>query len=82
MKALKYYGPHNVDFIDIPKPKAGPGQVVVRIAYCGICGSDVHAFSMGEIFNWELVLGEEFISMFLLERPDQDMLRHYEPSIF
>jgi threonine dehydrogenase-like Zn-dependent dehydrogenase len=59
MKALKYHGPRNVEFVDNPKPKAGPGQVVVKVAYCGICGTDIHAYSMEGIFNWELVLGHE-----------------------
>lgn len=59
MKALHYYGPRKVAFVDIPKPEAGPGQVVVKIVYCGICGTDVHAYSMEGIFNWELVLGHE-----------------------
>lgn len=59
MKALHYYGPRNVKFEDIPKPGAGPGEVVVKVAYCGICGTDVHAYSMEGIFNWDLILGHE-----------------------
>jgi 2-desacetyl-2-hydroxyethyl bacteriochlorophyllide A dehydrogenase len=27
---------------DVPEPKPGPGQVVVRIEACGLCGTDVH----------------------------------------
>lgn len=30
-----------VEKIKIPKP--GPGEIVMKIAYCGICGSDLHA---------------------------------------
>ena len=59
MKALHYHGPRNVEFVDIPKPTAAPGQVVVKVAYCGICGTDIHAYSMPGIFNWELILGHE-----------------------
>lgn len=42
MKALllKEYG--RLSYEDYPEPKAGPGEVVVRVAACGICGSDVH----------------------------------------
>lgn len=61
MKAVMYHGDHNLEFIEIPKPAAGPGQVVVKIVYCGICGTDIHAFSMPGIFNWELVLGHEAV---------------------
>lgn len=30
-----------------PMPKAGPGEVVIRIHYVGICGSDAHFFETG-----------------------------------
>lgn len=61
MRAVKYYGPGNMALTDIPKPSAGPGQVLVKVAYCGICGTDVHAWSMSGIFNWELVPGHETV---------------------
>ena len=61
MKALKYHGPRNVEMVEIAKPSAGPGEVVVKIAYCGICGTDIHAYSMPGIFNWELILGHEAV---------------------
>ena len=28
---------------EVPKPEAGPGQVLVRIETCGICHTDIHA---------------------------------------
>ncbi len=28
---------------DVPKPEAGPGQVVVKIETCGVCHTDIHA---------------------------------------
>ncbi len=27
---------------DVPRPAAGPGQVLVEVAYAGICGTDLH----------------------------------------
>lgn len=59
MRAVKYHGVHNLELIDIEKPKAGPGEVLVRVKYCGICGTDVHAYHMPGIFNWELIPGHE-----------------------
>ncbi|MFV0632919.1 2,3-butanediol dehydrogenase [Demequina sp.] len=43
MKAVVLHGKEDVriDELDIPTP--GPGQVLVRNAYSGICGSDLHA---------------------------------------
>ena len=29
---------------DVPKPTPGPGEILMKIAYCGICGSDLHAY--------------------------------------
>lgn len=40
MKAALTYGPHDIRVEDVPEPKPGPGEVKVKIAYCGICGSD------------------------------------------
>ena len=44
MKAMMYTGAHQLEMQDIPHPEPGPGQVVVDLDYCGICGSDMHAY--------------------------------------
>ena len=44
MNAMVYHGPGNVELTDIPKPTAVYGQVLVEVKYCGICGTDVHAY--------------------------------------
>lgn len=42
MKALAYMKP-GLELIDIPEPKPeGDDYVKIKIAYCGICGSDIH----------------------------------------
>jgi (R,R)-butanediol dehydrogenase/meso-butanediol dehydrogenase/diacetyl reductase len=40
MRAALTYGPFDVRVEDIPEPTPGPGQIKVKIAYCGICGTD------------------------------------------
>jgi (R,R)-butanediol dehydrogenase/meso-butanediol dehydrogenase/diacetyl reductase len=40
MKAALTYGPFDVRVEDVPEPTPGPGEVKVKIAYCGICGTD------------------------------------------
>ena len=41
MKAAVYYSNRDVRIEDMPKPKAGPGEVLFKVMACGICGSDV-----------------------------------------
>lgn len=33
---------------DIPMPEIGPKDILVRVKYCGVCGSDVHFFETDE----------------------------------
>ena len=41
MKALLVSQPNKFELVDMPRPVCGPGQVVIRTAYCGICGTDI-----------------------------------------
>ncbi len=41
MKALLVSQPNKFAWVDMPRPVCGPGQVVIRTAYCGICGTDI-----------------------------------------
>lgn len=43
---------------DIPDPTPAPDEVVLRVDYCGICGSDLHAQQQG--FSAGVALGHEF----------------------
>lgn len=42
MPAAVYRGEHTVQVEEIPVPTVGPGQVLLEISHCGICGSDLH----------------------------------------
>jgi L-iditol 2-dehydrogenase len=42
MKALVLTEPNGFDLQDWPLPEVGPEDVLIRVAACGICGSDVH----------------------------------------
>lgn len=59
MKAVKYHGPGSLEMIDIPKPEISDDEVLVKVKYCGICGTDVHAYKMPGIFAGELIPGHE-----------------------
>lgn len=42
MNAVVLYGPGEVGLGELPVASLGAGDVRVRVAYCGICGSDFH----------------------------------------
>jgi L-iditol 2-dehydrogenase len=42
MKALVLEEYNSFEYKEVPAPKAGPGQVLIAVKACGICGSDIH----------------------------------------
>ena len=44
MKAAIQYAPFDVRVENVPEPKPGPGEIKVKIAYCGVCGTDPEIF--------------------------------------
>ena len=32
------------ELVDMPEPKPAPDKAVVAVSYCGICGTDLHAY--------------------------------------
>ena len=47
MKASVVKGKGILAVEESPTPRAGPGEVVVKVLYCGICGSDVRLLADG-----------------------------------
>ncbi len=44
VKALLLSKYRQLELADLPVPAPGPDEVLVRVAACGICGSDVHGY--------------------------------------
>ncbi len=44
MKALLLSKYRHLEITDLPDPTPGPGEILVKVAACGICGSDVHGY--------------------------------------
>ncbi|MGI0148605.1 MAG: alcohol dehydrogenase catalytic domain-containing protein, partial [Thermoplasmata archaeon] len=41
MRAAMYYANDDVRIVDLPRPKIGAGEILVKVRSSGICGSDV-----------------------------------------
>ncbi|SJN22816.1 2,3-butanediol dehydrogenase, R-alcohol forming, (R)-and (S)-acetoin-specific [Micrococcus lylae] len=50
MRAARFHGQKDIRIDEIDTPTAGPGQVLVDVAWCGICGTDLHEYLEGPIF--------------------------------
>jgi (R,R)-butanediol dehydrogenase/meso-butanediol dehydrogenase/diacetyl reductase len=46
-RAVRWYGPKDLRLETVHLPAPGAGEVLVRVAYCGVCGSDLHEVADG-----------------------------------
>jgi L-iditol 2-dehydrogenase len=64
MQASYLYGIRDVRLEQAPVPVPGPGEVLLKIASVGICGSDVHYYLEGrighQIVSDPIIMGHEF----------------------
>jgi threonine dehydrogenase-like Zn-dependent dehydrogenase len=44
---------------DRPRPTQRPDQVLVEVDMCGICGSDLHASQLPQVYHGDCILGHE-----------------------
>ena len=47
MQAVRFHGKEDLRTEELPIPKTGKGQIKVRPAWCGICGTDLHEYLGG-----------------------------------
>jgi len=48
MKAAVYRGPNRVYIEEVPLPVPGPGEVVLQVQACGLCGTDLKKIAHGD----------------------------------
>jgi (R,R)-butanediol dehydrogenase/meso-butanediol dehydrogenase/diacetyl reductase len=53
-----------MEMVELPDADPGPGEVRLRVAFCGICGSDMHEYESAQPFRamglLQPVMGHEF----------------------
>jgi L-iditol 2-dehydrogenase len=78
MRSLWGRAPFQVEVRNVPVPVAGPGEVIVRVTACGICGTDLHFLR----FNTEWTpLGHEVVGVIAEVGPGVERWRGGEPVI-
>lgn len=60
MKAIRRQGPRKVETVELADPVPADDEVVVKVGYVGICGSDIHRLHEDNDKWDKLVLGHEF----------------------
>jgi (R,R)-butanediol dehydrogenase/meso-butanediol dehydrogenase/diacetyl reductase len=50
VKAARFHGRNDIRIDDVPEPEVRPGTVKIQVAWCGICGTDLHEYLEGPIF--------------------------------
>ncbi|MFT6290102.1 MAG: (R,R)-butanediol dehydrogenase/meso-butanediol dehydrogenase/diacetyl reductase [Ilumatobacter sp.] len=51
MFAALITGKETLELVEFPDPTPTPEGIVVDIAFCGVCGTDVHAYQSGRPYN-------------------------------
>jgi threonine dehydrogenase-like Zn-dependent dehydrogenase len=59
MPAVVLTGDGRIALQDRPRPTVRPDQVLVEVDMCGICGSDLHASQLPQVYRGDCILGHE-----------------------
>ena len=49
MRAARWHARGDVRVEDVPIPRVGPGEALLRVSWCGICGTDLEEYRDGPI---------------------------------
>src|ERR1700726_364389 len=63
MKAGVFRGIKEMAVEELETPRAGSEDIVIAVAACGICGSDLHTYLHGSFVAPGQVMGHEFVGV-------------------
>jgi threonine dehydrogenase-like Zn-dependent dehydrogenase len=79
MKALYLDAPGAWSVRDIPAPEMGPGEVLLRVRYVGMCGTDLSTFrGKNALVEFPRIPGHEISAT--IERAGSDVPAHLRPG--
>jgi threonine 3-dehydrogenase len=85
MRALRKTGPRpGAELVEVPTPKPGPGEVLLKIEAASICGTDLHIlrwdpWASGRITNLPMTFGHEVAGTVVALGPET---HHLSPGAF
>ncbi|MBF7025334.1 galactitol-1-phosphate 5-dehydrogenase [Staphylococcus kloosii] len=60
MKSLSLVDREKFEIVEKKTPEINDNQVLVKVAYCGVCGSDLDRYFKGKVHYFPVTLGHEF----------------------
>jgi threonine dehydrogenase-like Zn-dependent dehydrogenase len=75
MRAAVLHAPGDLRIEERPVPEPGPGEALVRVLVCGVCGTDAIEYDRGLLSAPPVVLGHEFAGIVEAVGDDVDGLR-------
>jgi threonine dehydrogenase-like Zn-dependent dehydrogenase len=68
MRAAFFEAARTITVREVPLPEPGPGEVRLKVRFCGICGSDLTVYKTGALAGPNVVLGHEISALVDLDR--------------
>ncbi len=70
MKACVLHQIADLRYEDVPTPAPGPGEVLVKVGACGVCGSDIPRVFTKGTYTFPTIPGHEFAGVVVEVGPD------------
>ena len=61
MKGMVLKAPGELALEEVPRPTAGPGQILIRVTHSGVCGTDLKIFHGAIPVQYPRIMGHEMI---------------------
>ncbi|MCQ9165423.1 alcohol dehydrogenase catalytic domain-containing protein [Arthrobacter sp. STN4] len=72
MLAVRTVSAGTLEYADVPRPRLGPGQALVRVEFATLCGTDLHIFEDDYTSELPLIQGHELAGTVMATAPGVD----------